>query len=403
MHKVAKFVSLPYLGFTSAHKNFYECLYYMKTLTKDVQYYIIQLYLIIILDYSFSLSNQIDMMFSSGPITFSPNDKFISNGTRFWDTKIGNFVKKIENGGDISSVTWNSNSDNIIIVLNDTLSYLYNITTGKLIQEFDYYSSEIWSVKIQTNFIGLNELLYFYNIPNRDRKMPIKYKFIKSIILSPNNKNYLDGSATSGMFLLRSIETNSVLGYFEGYVAVFSPDSSTILTARDNMIRLWCTFTGKLLNTFVGHTGTVYSLDFSPDGKTIIAGSIGEPAFLWDVNTGKLLTCLKQWDHIHNVIFSYSGNKIATCDFHSGILKIWDRCPYYSNELITKRKKSAFELYKELYLLINFSKGITQGSLYHLNTLKSIFNFISHLILLKFSFRIFISIFISGYFLLYCC
>ena len=47
--------------------------------------------------------------------------------------------------------------------------------------------------------------------------------------------------------------------------AVFSPDGRRVLTAsEDNTARLWETESGKLLTTFQGHTGVVYSAVFQP-------------------------------------------------------------------------------------------------------------------------------------------
>ena len=45
--------------------------------------------------------------------------------------------------------------------------------------------------------------------------------------------------------------------------------------------------TGKRTKTLVGHKGTVRSLTFSPDGKTLASGSLDKTIHLWNVKTRK--------------------------------------------------------------------------------------------------------------------
>jgi hypothetical protein len=46
---------------------------------------------------------------------------------------------------------------------------------------------------------------------------------------------------------------------------------------------------GKEVRTFSGHSGNVYSVCFSPDGKKFLSSSIDKTMKLWDVATGKIL------------------------------------------------------------------------------------------------------------------
>jgi WD40 repeat protein len=80
----------------------------------------------------------------------------------------------------------------------------------------------------------------------------------------------------------------------------------------DDTVRLWDAVTGTPLPTLKGHSGSVYSVAFSPDGKQVASGSADHTVRLWDAVTGALLQTLKghsSWVYsvVHSVAFSPDG------------------------------------------------------------------------------------------------
>ena len=55
------------------------------------------------------------------------------------------------------------------------------------------------------------------------------------------------------------------------------------------MVRLWETSSGTLVRELSGHLGHVYSLEFHPDGKTLLSGDLLGVIKEWDLASGKAI------------------------------------------------------------------------------------------------------------------
>src|SRR5205823_1750208 len=79
-------------------------------------------------------------------------------------------------------------------------------------------------------------------------------------------------------------------------------------------------FTGRLVRHWPGVHNGIYSLRFTPDGKTLFAG--GQP--MWNAETRQKLRLFSgHTDHIRDLCFSPSGRTLASVDTSNG-LRLWE-------------------------------------------------------------------------------
>ncbi|NER35001.1 MAG: hypothetical protein F6J93_13430 [Oscillatoria sp. SIO1A7] len=106
----------------------------------------------------------------------------------------------------------------------------------------------------------------------------------------------------------------------------FSPDGGALASASyDQTIKIWRSDgTQTFTQTFKGHSAPAYSVSFSPDGQTLASASVDETVRLWSLKTQGLKRLTGHKGEVWSVSFSPDGSTLASGGSDTTV-KLWNR------------------------------------------------------------------------------
>ena len=211
---------------------------------------------------------------------------------------------------------------------------------------FPHYSAGFREVKSCRGFTGesgavvafdydgaipSNEDLVSYNEENEEFGFPrvaessLSYPIAHPITIIAVDT---DGNVHYEALTLSEISLHHVLtleGHTDSVETVsYSPDGRTLASASwDGTVKLWNVESGDIIFNLDGHSGGADALSFSPDGRTIASGSWDGAVKLWDFESGEnIFTLEEHTGGVDAVSYSPDGRTLASASWDSTV-KLW--------------------------------------------------------------------------------
>lgn len=110
----------------------------------------------------------------------------------------------------------------------------------------------------------------------------------------------------------------------EGCRAAFSPDGALLAVAARRELRLLEASSWEALGTLDGHSGSIYALAFSANGRYLASGASDRTLRVWDVQTHAPIAVMTgHTDEILAAAFSPDGTRIVSGG-RDRVIRVWD-------------------------------------------------------------------------------
>ncbi len=257
-----------------------------------------------------------------------------NRGVEVWDTTTGNVLRRVKMPGVFVAVSPDGHHGACAPFIGGNVEYI-DLDDGAMVGQFKHGSTVMCldfsgdGSRLVTS--GADRAVCAFDVASGEQLTRIEFPdHLKRAAFSPDGKLIAVTCANRKLYLCNADTGQKVRDMSHPacpWGVAFSPDGGQVITGTggvlvgktsdlmvqpedDNTLRIWDVATGKLLGELKGHTHTISSIAYSPDGRRVASASLDRSLRLWDVETRRELARVDGQGWCNEAVFSFDGTLV---------------------------------------------------------------------------------------------
>lgn len=254
------------------------------------------------------------------------------------DVSIGSRIEPMAvlagNSGPVWSIAFTPDGSTLAMAIDDGTVKLWNVAEKRVRSTIKAHPGPVWGLSISHDGKllatgGDDSKVRIFDLSTTQEWKSLEPKFgIRTLAFSRTSNDMVIGGRTGQVEVWsadsgeRTIATSGHTGTVISIA--YAPDGRTFASVSgDKTARIWNAATGGEQLALEGHSGGIYGVAFSPDGSRIVTGGWDKTVRLWDTASGSLEhTCEGHGGDVWAVAFSASTPYAASVG-EDRIVRVW--------------------------------------------------------------------------------